>query len=66
MNHVFLLSLCFLPLAVIFVVTKIALWLTETTKEVDYVAHEPERTRGPYLENPYGDLEDEKESDGNW
>lgn len=65
MNHAVLLTLCFLPLAIVFVVMKLALWLTETTKEVDYVAHEPERIRGPYVENAYGDLDEEEEWNGN-
>lgn len=63
MNNALIVSLCFLPLAVIFVVMKLALWFSESTKEVNYVAHEPERIRGPYVENPYGDLDEEEDRD---
>jgi len=63
MNNAIIVSLCFLPLAVIFVVMKLALWLSESSKEVNYVAHEPERIRGPYVENAYGDVDEEEDID---
>ena len=53
--------LCFLPIIIIYIAMKITLWLTETTKEVDYVSHESERIRGPYVENPYGDIDQDEE-----
>ena len=38
---------------------KLVLLLEETHKEYDYVKREPERERGPYVDEPYGELEDE-------
>ena len=40
---------------------KLVLLLEETHKEYDYVKREPERERGPYVDEPYGELEDEDE-----
>ena len=32
--------------------------------EVDYVRREPLRKRGPYVENPYADVDEEEEEFG--
>jgi hypothetical protein len=62
MKHTLILSLCFLPLAVIYIVMKLSLWFTSSVSEVNYVREDSKREHGPYLEDPYGDV-DEKEED---
>jgi hypothetical protein len=62
MKHALILSLCFLPLAVIYIVMKVSLWLSTSVSEVNYVREDAKREHGPYLEDPYGDV-DEKEED---
>jgi hypothetical protein len=62
MKHALILSLCFLPLAVIYIVMKLSLWLTSSVSEANYVREDAKREHGPYLEDPYGDV-DEKEED---
>ncbi len=49
----FILVACFLPLVFIYIVMKLAVWLQE-----------PFRKRGPYVENPYADLDEEEEEYG--
>ena len=55
------LFLCFLPIIIIYIIMKLVLLLEETHKEYDYVKREPERERGPYVDEPYGELEEEDE-----
>ena len=62
MKHALILSLCFLPLAVIYIVMKVSLWLSTSVSEVNYVRGDAKREHGPYLEDPYGDV-NEKEED---
>lgn len=62
MKHALILSLCFLPLAIIYIVMKVSLWLSTSVSEVNYVREDAKREHGPYLEDPYGDV-DEKEED---
>lgn len=66
MKYTLLVSLCFLPLAIIFIVTKISLWMSSSAKEITYVREESKRPHGPYLENVYGDIDEEKEADRDW
>ena len=40
---------------------KLALWLYATEEEREYVAAEKFRKRGPYLANPYEDVDEEEE-----
>jgi len=60
----FKLFLCFLPLATIYIVMKLAVWLSAVGTESDYVRKEPQRTRGPYMENAYADVDEEDEEYG--
>ena len=55
---------CFLPLAIIYIVMKIAVWISAVNAEQDYVRQEPLRKRGPFVENPYADVDDEEEEYG--
>ena len=63
MKHALILSLCFLPLAVIYVIMKLSLWISSSVSEVNYVREDSKREHGPYLENPYGDVDQEDAED---
>ena len=52
---------CFLPLAIIFIVMKLAVWVSAVNTENSYVGKEPLRKRGPFVENPYADVDAEEE-----
>ena len=54
---------CFLPLGVIWLVMKLSLWLSSSVSEVNYVREDSKREHGPYVENPYGDVDQENEED---
>ncbi len=58
------LLLCFTPLVVIYIVMKIAVWLSAVNTESEYVRKEPLRKRGPYLANAYEDVDAEEEEYG--
>ena len=45
-------------------VMKLAVWIEAVNAEQDYVRKEPLRKRGPYLENPYADVDEEEEEYG--
>ena len=63
MKHAVILSLCFLPLAVIYVIMKVSVWLSSSVSEVNYVREDAKREHGPYVENAYGDIDNENEED---
>jgi hypothetical protein len=63
MKHALLLSLCFLPLAIIYVIMKVSLWLSSSVTEIKYVKDDAKRPHGPYVENAYADVDDEEEGD---
>ncbi len=63
MNPVILIG-CFTPLVLIFIVMKLAVWVSAVNSETDYVRREPLRKRGPYVENPYEDVDAEEEEYG--
>ena len=65
MNYSFTLLLCFVPLVVIYIVMKIAVWMSAINYEADYVRKEPSRKRGPFVANPYEDVDAEEEDYGN-
>ena len=52
---------CFLPLIIVFIVMKLAVWVEAVNAESDYVGKEPLRKRGPFVENAYEDVDDEEE-----
>ena len=64
MKYQLTLLLCFAPLAIIYIVMKLAVLLSAVNTEQDYVRKEPLRKRGPYLENPYADVDEEEEEFG--
>jgi len=52
---------CFLPLAVIWLVMKLSLWIAAVNEEQTYVREDAKRPHGPYVEDPYGDVDEEAE-----
>ena len=64
MKQSFVLIACFLPLGIIYIVMKLAVWMSAVNAESDYVGQEPLRKRGPYVENPYEDVDEEEEEYG--
>lgn len=63
MKHALILSLCFVPLAVIYIIMKVSLWLSSSVSEVNYVREDAKRPHGPYVENAYADVDKENETD---
>ena len=55
---------CFLPLAIIYIVMKLSVWIAAVNSEQDYVRKESRKPHGPYVENPYGDVDEEEEEYG--
>ena len=55
---------CFLPLVIIYIVLKLSVWIAAVNAEQDYVREESLKPHGPYLENPYGDVDEEDEEYG--
>ena len=43
---------------------KFAVWLSAVNSESEYVRKEPSRKRGPYVANPYEDVDEEEEEYG--
>ena len=54
---------CFIPLILIFIVMKLAVWLSGIYTEEKYVESESRKKHGPYLANPYEDVDREAEGD---
>ncbi len=53
---------CFLPLVVIWLVMKLSLWIAAVNEEQTYVREDSKRPHGPYVENAYGDVDEEEEN----
>ena len=66
MNYPLLISLCFLPLAIIIIITQISLWMSYSAAEVKYVKEEEKKPHGPFLSNAYDDIDEENEKDRDW
>ena len=52
---------CFLPLVVIWLVLKLSVWIATVNMEQKYVRDDAKRPHGPYVEDPYGDSDEEGE-----
>ena len=63
METLILLS-CFIPLIIIYIVMKLAVWISAVNAEQDYVRKEPLRERGPFVANAYADVDEEEEEYG--
>ena len=64
MNPIILIG-CFTPLVLIFIIMKLAVWISAVNTESDYVRKEPLRKRGPYVADAYADVDEEEEEYGN-
>jgi len=64
MTKTIILTGCFLPLIIIYIVMKLAVWVSAVNAEQDYVRKEPLRERGPFLANAYADVDEEEEEYG--
>ena len=53
---------CFLPLVMIWLIMKLSLWIAAVNEEQTYVREDAKRPHGPYVENPYGDVDEEEEN----
>ena len=60
MNTAVLLA-CLSPLVIIFVVMKLAVWLSGIYSEEKYVESESRKPHGPYVANPYEDVDEDEE-----
>ena len=63
MNPLILLA-CLSPPAIIFIVMKLAVWISAVNSETGYVRKEPFRKRGPYVADAYADVDQEEEEYG--
>jgi hypothetical protein len=63
MNPLILIA-CLSPIVIIWIVMKISVLLFAVNEEQDYVRKEPLRKRGPFVENPYADVDEEEEEYG--
>ena len=64
MNPV-ILAACLSPLVIIFIVMKLAVWLSGIYSEEKYVEAESRKPHGPYLADAYADVDEEEEEYGN-
>jgi len=55
---------CFLPLAIIYIIMKLSLWIAAVNEEQTYVREDAKRPHGPYVENAYADVDEEEEEYG--
>ena len=63
MNPVVLLA-CLSPIAIIFIVMKLAVFFSGIYSEEKYVESESKKPHGPYVANPYEDVDEEEEEYG--
>ena len=64
MNPIVLIA-CLSPLVIIWLVMKFALWISAINDEKNYVRAESKKPHGPYVANPYEDVDEEEEEYGN-
>lgn len=55
---------CFFPLALIWLVMKLSLWIAAVNEEQNYVREDAKRPHGPYVANAYEDVDEEEEEYG--
>ena len=58
------LLLCFLPLAIIWIVMKVSVWMFAINDEKNYVKAESRKPHGPYLADAYADVDEQEEEYG--
>ena len=59
------LLLCFLPLAMIWIIMKLSVWMFAINDEKNYVRAESRKPHGPYVADAYADVDEEEEEYGN-
>lgn len=52
---------CFIPLVIIYIIMKLSVWISSIESERTYVREDAKRPHGPYVENAYGDIDEEGE-----
>ena len=55
---------CFTPLALIWIIMKISVWIAAVNEEQNYVKAESKKPHGPYVANAYEDVDAEEEEYG--
>ena len=55
---------CFLPLGIIYIVMKLSVWIAAVNSEHEYVREDSKQPHGPYVGNPYADIDEEEEEYG--
>jgi len=55
---------CFFPLALIWIIMKLSLWIAAVNEEQTYVREESLKPHGPYVANAYADVDEEEEEYG--
>ena len=58
------LLLCFLPIAIIWIVMKLSVWMFAINDEKNYVKAESRKPHGPYMADAYADVDAEEEEYG--
>ena len=63
MNPIILIG-CFTPLALIWIIMKISVWIAAVNEEQNYVREESKKPHGPYVADAYADVDEEEEEYG--
>ena len=63
MNPIILIG-CFTPLALIWIIMKLSVWIAAVNDEQNYVREESKKPHGPYVANAYADVDEEEEEYG--
>ena len=63
MNPIILIG-CFTPLALIWIIMKLSVWIAAVNDEQNYVREESKKPHGPYVANAYEDVDEEEEEYG--
>ena len=61
MKQTLILVGCFLPLAIIYIIMKLSVWIAAVNAEVEYGKWDAKRPHGPYVANAYEDVDHEDE-----
>tara|TARA_B100000900_G_scaffold366456_1_gene342348 strand:+ start:63 stop:269 length:207 start_codon:yes stop_codon:yes gene_type:complete len=56
-----ILFFCFLPIVIIYIIMKLAVWLSVTSFETKYIKEESKKPHGPYITDAYADIDEEEE-----
>ena len=55
---------CLSPIAIIWIVIKLSVWIFAVNDEQNYVKAESKKPHGPYVANAYEDVDEEEEEYG--